>query len=133
MSEKNDLFTFADFDETKSEHIAAPRYSYWKSVWRTFVSNKFIVAVCIVMLIVVIFAMIQPMFSHYDPLYAPNINDPASKFLSPSKEHLFGTDIIGRDLFDAVWAGAKNSLIIGFGCTIINMVLGIVVGAIWGF
>ena len=133
MSEKNDLFTFAEFDETKSEHIAAPRYSYWKSVWRTFVSNKFIVAVCIVMLLVVAFAMIQPMFSHYDPLYAPNINDPSSKFLSPSKEHLFGTDNIGRDLFDAVWAGAKNSLIIGFGCTIINMILGIIVGAIWGF
>ena len=24
----NDLFTFADFDEMESEHIAAPRYSY---------------------------------------------------------------------------------------------------------
>lgn len=134
MSEKNnELFTFAEFDERESEHIAAPRYSYWKSVWRTFVSNKFIVAVCIFMIIVVTFAMIQPMFSHYDPMYAPNINDPSSKFQAPSAEHLFGTDNIGRDLFDAVWAGARNSLIIGFGCTLINMILGIAVGAVWGF
>ena len=30
------LFEFAAFDELESEHIAAPRYSYWKSVFRTF-------------------------------------------------------------------------------------------------
>ena len=103
MSEKNDLFTFAEFDETKSEHIAAPRYSYWKSVWRTFVSNKFIVAVCIMMLVVVAFAMIQPLFSHYDPMYAPNINDPSSKFQSPSSEHIFGTDNIAPVKIDGSW------------------------------
>ena len=26
--EEDNLFEFADFDEKKSEHIAAPRYSY---------------------------------------------------------------------------------------------------------
>ena len=128
-----ELFTFADFDEKESEHIAAPRYSYWKSVWRTFLRNKFTVAVCIFMLIVVAFSIIQPIFSQYDPMYAPNINDPSVRFLPPSWENPFGTDNIGRSLFDAVWAGAKNSLIIGFGCTFINMVIGVIVGSIWGF
>ena len=128
-----ELFTFAEFDETKSEHIEAPRYSYWKSVWRTFVKNKFTVGVCIFMLLVVVFAMIQPIFSQYDPMYMPNINNAAAKFLAPSGEHLFGTDNFGRDVFDACWAGAKNSLIIGIGCTLINMVLGVIIGAIWGF
>ena len=128
-----ELFTFADFDEKESEHIAAPRYSYWKSVWRTFLRNKFTVAVCIFMLIVVAFSIIQPIFSQYDPMYAPNINDPSVRFLPPSLENPFGTDNIGRSLFDAVWAGAKNSLIIGFCCTFINMVIGVIVGSIWGF
>ena len=41
--ENNNLFEFAAFDELESEHIAAPRYSYWKSVWRTFFKNKFTV------------------------------------------------------------------------------------------
>ena len=133
MSEKDDLFTFAEFDETSSEHIAAPNYSYWKSVWRTFIHKKLTVGVAIFMLVVVIFSLIQPSFSHYDPMYAPNINNPAMKFLPPSAEYPFGTDNIGRSLFDAVWAGAKNSIIIGFVCTIINMIIGIVVGAVWGF
>ncbi len=128
-----ELFTPADFDEKESEHIAAPRYSYWKSVWRTFIRNKFTIGVCIFMLIIVVFSMIQPLFSNYDPMYAPHINDASYRFLSPSLEYPFGTDNIGRSLFDAVWAGAKNSLIIGFVCTFINMVLGVIIGSIWGF
>ena len=50
------LFEFAAFDEMESEHIAAPRYSYWKSVWRTFFRNKFTVAVAVLLLAVIIFA-----------------------------------------------------------------------------
>ena len=55
------LFEFADFDELQSEHIAAPRYSYWKSVWRTFFKNKFTVTVAVILLLVIGFALIQPL------------------------------------------------------------------------
>ena len=134
MAENNkDLFAFADFDEYESEHIAAPRYSYWKSVWRTFFKNKFTVATAIFMVVLVSFALIQPLYSGYSPMIAPNINNPAMKFLKPCKEFWFGTDNIGNSVFDAVWSGARNSIIISFICTGINMVLGIIVGAIWGF
>ncbi len=134
MEEKeNNLFEFADFDEFESERIAAPRYSYWKSVWRTFFKNKFTVATAIFMVAIVSFALIQPMFSGYSPMIAPNINNPEMKFLSPCKEYLFGTDNIGNSVFDAVWSGARNSIIISFICTAINMVIGVIVGAIWGF
>lgn len=134
MEEKdNNLFEFADFDEKESEHIAAPRYSYWKSVWRTFFKNKFTVITAIFMIAIVSFALIQPMFSGYSPMIAPNINNPEMKFLSPCKEYLFGTDNIGNSVFDAVWSGARNSIIISFICTAINMVVGVIVGAIWGF
>ena len=130
---EKDLFSFAEFDEYESEHIAAPRYSYWKSVWKTFFSDKFTVAVAILLIIIVAFAMIQPIFSGYDPMFAPNINNPSMKFQPPSKEYWFGTDNIGNSVFDAVWAGAKNSILVSLICTAINMVLGITVGAIWGF
>ena len=134
MAENNkDLFSFADFDEHESEHIAAPRYSYWKSVWRTFFKNKFTVAVAIFMVAIVSFALIQPTQSGYSPMIAPNINNPSMKFLKPCKEYLFGTDNIGNSVFDAVWSGARNSIIVSFICTGINMVLGIIVGSIWGF
>ena len=130
---RKDSFEFAEFDETKSEHIAAPRYSYWGSVWKTFVRDKVAVGVAIFIIILVIFALIQPMFSGYSPMVAPHINDQSMRFLSPSLEYLFGTDNIGNSVFDAVFAGARNSIIISFTCTFINMLIGIPVGAIWGF
>lgn len=135
MAENNkDLFAFADFDEHESEHIAAPRYSYWKSVWRTFFKSKFTVIVAILMIVIVSFALIQPLYSGYSPLIAPNINNQEMKFLTPGQEgFIFGTDNIGNSVFDAVWAGARNSIIVSFICTAINMVLGVIVGAIWGF
>lgn len=132
MNDK-ELFSFAEYDETESEHIAAPVYSYWKSVWKTFFSNKFTVAVACLMIFVVVFAMVQPIFSGYDPMVAPNINNSSMKFLAPNKDYIFGTDNIGNSVFDAVWAGAKNSLLVSLICTAINMILGIGVGALWGF
>ena len=41
-------FTFVKLEESAAEHIAAPHYSYWKSVFRRFFSNK----VAITMLII---------------------------------------------------------------------------------
>ena len=55
------------------------------------------------------------------------------KFLKPCAEHIFGTDHVGNEVFDAVWAGARNSIIISFTCTAINMLVGIPIGALWGF
>ena len=128
-----DAFEFAEFDEKESEHIAAPRYSYWGSVWKTFIRNKFTVGLAIFIICLVAFAIIQPTFSGYDPMVAPYINDSSHKFQSPSWQYLFGTDNVGNSVFDAVFAGARNSIIISFVCTAINMIIGIPIGALWGF
>lgn len=130
---EDELFTFAEFDEKKSEVIAAPRYSYWKSVWKTFVSSKITIAVSILVIVVVAFAFIQPMISKFDPMKPAHPIEYEYHFLSPSWEHLFGTDGEGNEVFDVVWSGARNSLIVSLIATAIDMVIGIVVGAIWGF
>ena len=78
----SDLFEFASYDKDESEHIAAPKYSYWKSVWRTFVKDKFTVGVAILLLILILFALIQPSVSGYDPLIAPNINNSEMRFIT---------------------------------------------------
>lgn len=130
---EDELFAFAEFDEKKSEIIAAPRYSYWKSVWKTFVSSKVTVAISIFVIFVVLFAFIYPSFSGYDPMEPKHILDYDQHYLYPSFQHLFGTDNTGNEVFDVVWAGARNSLIVSLSATAINMVVGIVIGSIWGF
>lgn len=131
MSENK--FVFVKNDERVSEQINAPLYSYWKSVFRTFLRNKTAVIMLVVSLIVVAIAFIQPMFSHYDPLSTPNINDFSMRFLPPSSEFLFGTDNVGNSLFDVVWAGTRTSLMVAGIATTINMVIGVAVGAFWGY
>ena len=131
--QEDNLFEFAEFDEKESEHIAAPRYSYWKSVWRTFVRSKVTIPLTIFVIILVVYALIQPLYSGYSPTIAPNINNSEMKYLPPSGEHIFGTDNIGNEVWDVVWAGARNSIIVSFTSTAIIMVVGILVGAVWGF
>ncbi len=120
--QEENLFEFAEFDEKESEHIAAPRYSYWKSVWRTFFRSKLIIVLSVFVIALVAFALIQPLYSGYTPTVAPNINTPEMKYLPPS-----------FDVWDVVWAGARNSIIVSFVSTAIIMVVGILVGALWGF
>lgn len=64
------------------------------------------------------------LFTRYDP-YAI---DPAAALLAPSWAHLFGTDESGRDVFSRVVYGARSSLAIGAGATLLGMFLAILLG-----
>ena len=127
-------FEFQRADDTASEHIAAPKYSYWGSVFRRFFSSKIAITMLIIAVAITLFAFIQPIFSGYDHMKAPNINNKSLHFLKPfTNGYIFGTDNRGNSLFDALWSGTKNSLIIALAATLITETIGIVVGMFWGF
>ena len=126
-------FEFVKVDDSTSERIAAPNYSYWKSVFKQFFSSKVAIIMLFIIVTVIILATFQPMFSGYDNLDMGDINNKTQHFLRPSIEHLFGTDDVGRDMFNKVWAGARNSLFVAFMSTLITTVLGVIVGMFWGF
>ena len=53
-----ELFSRVDNDRLESEKITAPRYSYWRSVFRVFFSKKInwiVLAVLVVLLLFTIF------------------------------------------------------------------------------
>lgn len=128
-----ELFEFVEVDEKESEQIETPKYSYWGLVWKKFFSSKVAVFMLIILTLVLAMSFIQPLFSKYNHLSQPNINKPETHFIWPNAQHLFGTDSVGRDLFDMVWAGARTSLTISFTTTIIVMTIGMFVGMLWGF
>ena len=130
---EDNRFEFVKVDETESEHIAAPEYSYWKSVFKKFFASKTAVFMLIIVGAVFAFSIFHPLFSGYDHMSVTNINDKSTHFLRPSLEHLFGTDDVGRDVFDMLWAGARTSLFIAFMSTFITTVIGVIVGMFWGF
>ncbi len=130
---QDDRFTFQRAEDTASEHIAAPRYSYWKSVFRKFFSSKLAIAMLILAGTIILLSIFQPMISGYSPRITPNINRPEMKYIRPNSTYWFGTDDKGNSLFDAVWAGTRSSLIVAFAATAISTIVGVAVGMWWGF
>lgn len=128
------LFEKKIADESSSEHLAAPKYSYWGSVWRNFFHNKLAMFLLVIIILVFLFAFIQPLVSGYDAMKTPNINNKAMHYIRPFKQsgYLFGTDDKGNSLFDALWAGTKNSLFLALMATLITETIGVVIGMFWG-
>ncbi|WP_321778897.1 ABC transporter permease [Sulfurimonas sp.] len=59
--------------------------------------------------------------------------DSVSILLSPSFEHLLGTDRLGRDILARLIEGGKVSLIIGVGSAFISSIIGLVLGSMAGY
>ncbi len=59
--------------------------------------------------------------------------DMGSRFASPSFQHLFGCDELGRDILSRLIYGARYSLILGLGSVGLSVIFGLVLGSAAGF
>ena len=59
-----------------------------------------------------------------------NCNDTSLKLKPPSAGHIFGTDIIGRDIFARTVYGGQISMLIGICAALVEVILGALVGSI---
>ncbi|EGL81829.1 ABC-type transporter, integral membrane subunit [Caldalkalibacillus thermarum TA2.A1] len=105
------------------------RRSLWSIMLAKFFQNKLAV-VGLVCLVIIILAVI---FAPYLTPYEPHKQDLANRLQPPSKEHLMGTDHVGRDIFTRVLYGGRVSLMVGFSAMAIMITIGTLVGAIAGY
>ena len=143
LKDKNqdELFYFVGTDIETSEKIVAPRYSYWKSVFRVFFRKKINIAILIFLALILVVALIMPQFWAYDPY--ENIKDATTFNLSPSDalnrfggfsfKWLLGTGTYGNSIMYGIVAGSQTSLVLAIICAAINMTIGIILGAVWGY
>lgn len=94
-----------------------------------FMRNKLSVIGAILIIIIVSAAIFAPWIAPYSPS-EQNIK---KLLLPPSKEHLFGTDELGRDTFSRLLYGARISLLVSFSAVIGMKTIGVIVGALAGY
>lgn len=105
--------------------------SQMASVIKRFNRNKLAVVGLIILLILIFLSLFADLMFDYDTLaIGQNMKE---RFLKPSREHLFGTDQYGRDIFVRVIFGARISLIVAFSVSGFSMIFGSIIGAIAGF
>ena len=94
-----------------------------------FTQNRLSLVGALVVCALVITAVLAPFISPYEPteIDVYNVLSP------PTREHLMGTDELGRDLLSRIIWGSRVSLKVGFVAVGIALLIGIAVGAAAGF
>lgn len=140
-----DDFLPASNEEKESLVVMRESVSFWRDGLRRLFKNKVAMVSLAVVIIVMFFSFIVPMFYPYS--YEQQVR--GSENLSPmtySEEeqaridsgekvfpHVFGTDKLGRDYAIRVMMGSRISLLVGLIAAVIILVIGSVVGSVAAF
>ena len=111
-----------------AEHIP-DRHGFFRDTWHKLRRRpKFVIAAALILVILVV-AMFPGLFTGIDPTYA----DPSQSLLPPSAAHWFGTDLQGHDIYARTVYGARASVTVGLGATLLVFAAGGPLGALAGF
>jgi peptide/nickel transport system permease protein len=84
------------------------------------------------LLVVVILAIFAPFLAPFDPYVKVEVT--ADDILAPpNREHVLGTDDVGKDVLSQLIYGARVSLLVGFTGSFMSMFIGTMVGLISGY
>jgi oligopeptide transport system permease protein len=102
---------------------------FWGETWRGLRRRpKFLIAAALIAFVIVV-AAFPALFTAADPGYA----DPDQSLLTPSAVHWFGTDLQGHDIYARTVYGARASVTVGLGATVLVFLVGGALGALAGF
>jgi len=96
---------------------------------RRFLRNRLAVVGVLMVFLVVLIAIFAPWIAPFDPL-KQNYDE---LLQCPSRQHLMGTDALGRDLFSRVVYGSRYALMIGVAVVLLELAIGASLGFIAGY
>jgi peptide/nickel transport system permease protein len=109
--------------------VVEAKTGQFREVLRRLRRNRAAIAGGIIVLLFVAVALLAPFIVPYPP----NEGDLAKRLSPPSREHLLGTDPLGRDLLSRVIYGARISLQIQVVSVAIALVVGTMLGLLGGY
>ncbi len=103
--------------------------SLWVDALRRLRKNRLSVIALALLGVVALVAFLAPVISPIERYHPANDQDYQSIQLSPTRDHWFGTDNLGRDNWARVLEGVRISLIVGVGAQTVSLIIGLAVGA----
>ncbi|MBR3735126.1 MAG: ABC transporter permease, partial [Lachnospiraceae bacterium] len=100
-------------------------------VWKRLRKNKAAMIGLVIVIILVLTAILSPLLFDYDEVVIKT--DIINAKQSPSSEHWFGTDEMGRDIFARICYGSRASLSIAAITVACSLAVGLVFGSLAGF
>jgi peptide/nickel transport system permease protein len=97
---------------------------------RSFTEHRLALAGLIIILLMLLFCFVGPIFYHTNQLVT-NLNNPITQ--APSHAHLLGTDPNGFDELGRLMFGGQSSLEVGITAAIVATAIGVAVGSVAGF
>ena len=110
-----------------TERKKAKKNSRTGEIWRRYKKSKTAMLGLYLLIFVCCIAIFADVIVPYENSITQNIPE---RLMKPCREHIFGTDELGRDVFARVIHGSRASLAIGISTTVISMVIGGILGAI---
>jgi len=112
-----------------ADAIMRPNITYWQDAWRRLKMNKVAMFSMYLLLVIILMCIVGPYLRPYgfEEQFIELANTP------PTKEHWFGLDQLGRDIFVRLWKGGRVSIAIGLIATFICTVVGALYGGISGY
>ena len=112
------------------DELETPPLSLGQLAWRRFRRHKMAIFGTVMIILIFLYCFGGMLvFSEADA----NFNDTSDRLQPPSREHPFGTDTIGRDIMIRTIYGGQISLIIGLTAMLVELIIGVSIGALTGF
>ncbi|WP_434793935.1 Dipeptide transport system permease protein DppC [Terrisporobacter petrolearius] len=110
--------------EKQEKYVSLTEISF-----RKFKKNKLAVVGVFIILALVLLSICAPLLTDYTISQTDLFNIK----MAPSSEHILGTDDLGRDVFTRLLYGGRVSIIVGIASMTVQLVIGVIMGAIAGY
>ncbi len=110
--------------------LAREPRSLWADAWRRLRYSITARIGMVITLIIILAALITPIVDPYDPKLDADLSISRQ---SPSAQHIFGTDQLGRDIFRRILHGASLSLSVGVVAVATSGIAGTILGLVSGY
>ena len=145
------LFTIIGSSQERSERLDSAPYSYWRMTFKHLMKNPLVIVCLAVLAVLLFFTIFGTVIHYYEPFrinstgaVLPNprkFGDPTNGYLlGPNATNWLGvcysgmgTYFEGQDMWSCLWRGTQLSLLLGVTVAVIDTVLGILIGSLWGY